>query len=67
MESVILPIFPDQLKNEPSESRIYVDSFDGEGVYTAAQTQGSCFYEEGLKHFYSSETKEMVTEALGKF
>ncbi len=59
--------FPEQLQNEPNVSRNYVDSFDGKCTYTAAQNQNSCFYEEGIRHFYGSITKEMISEALSKF
>ncbi len=60
-------MFPEQLQSEPDISRNYTSSFDGESVYKAAQNQNSCFYEEGIKHFYGAKTKEMVTEALSKF
>ncbi len=38
-------LFPDQLPREPDLSRIYIDSFEGEGnsVYKAAHRQNSCF------------------------
>ncbi len=51
-------VFPDQLQSEPHISRIHIDSFDGRSVYTAAQNQNSCFYEEGIKDFYGFRTKE---------
>ncbi len=63
----MLSVFPDQLPCEPHISRIYIDSFDGDSVYSAAQNQNSCFYEEGLEDFYNNENRQMVLDALCNF
>ncbi len=59
-------LFPDQLPREPSVSRIYVDSFDNEGVYHAARRQNSSFYEEGRDRLVTEKTRKGIAEALKK-
>ncbi len=58
-------IFPHQLQKEPDQSQIYTSDFDGQGTYKAAQTQGSAFYEEGLKDFHCTISNLMIAQALG--
>ncbi len=64
VESALL--FPEQLPREPDVSWLYVDSFDGKGVYHAARRQNSSFYEEGRDRLIMEKTKEGISQALEK-